>query len=84
MACINEVDGRPVGEREIRTQPGRFSLAGGGVTAGCDRAGPVTTDYAGGRPWAFTGGRIRRVIVDLGGEPYRDPEWEAVAMLLRE
>ena len=33
---------------------------------------------------AFTGGTIRRVAVDVSGEPYLDLEREAAAMLMRE
>ena len=35
-------------------------------------------------PWAFTGGTINRVAVDVSGEPYVDLEREAVAMMARE
>ena len=79
-----QFDGRVVGERSIRTQPGRFSLAGEGLDVGRDGGDAVTTDYPGNRPWAFTGGTIRRVTVDVSGEPYRDPAREAIGLLLRE
>jgi arylsulfatase len=71
---------RKVGEGRIKTQPGKFSLAGEGLTVG----EPVTGDYPGGAPWAFTGGTINRVVVDVSGEPYVDLEREAVAMMARE
>ncbi len=32
----------------------------------------------------FTGGTIKRVAVDVSGDPYIDLEREAVAMLARE
>ena len=35
-------------------------------------------------PWAFTGGVIEQVIVDVSGEAYQDLELEAMAMLSRE
>ena len=44
----------------------------------------VTRDYPGKMPWRFTGGTIKRVAVDVSGEPYADLEREAVAMLMRE
>jgi arylsulfatase len=44
----------------------------------------VTGDYPGTEPWAFTGGTIRRLAVDVSGEPYIDLEREAQAMLMRE
>ncbi|MEU0502622.1 arylsulfatase [Nocardia sp. NPDC005998] len=73
-----------VGEGRIRTQPGKFTLAGEGLTAGRDSGEPVTDDYPGTAPWAFTGGTLRRVAVDVSGEPYVDLEREAAAMLSRE
>ncbi|HEY7045023.1 MAG TPA: arylsulfatase, partial [Nocardioidaceae bacterium] len=44
-----------VGEAKIKTQPGKFSLAGEGLNIGRDGGEPVTTDYPGDAPWAFTG-----------------------------
>jgi arylsulfatase len=44
----------------------------------------VTQDYPGTAPWAFTGGMIKRVAIDVSGEPYVDLEREAVAMMARE
>lgn len=35
-------------------------------------------------PFRFTGGTIRRVVVDVSGEPYVDLAREAQAMLARE
>jgi hypothetical protein len=73
-----------VGEGRIRTQPGKFSLAGDGLCVGRDSADPVTQDYPGTAPFAFTGGTINRVAIDVSGEPYVDLEREAVAMMARE
>ncbi|WP_181699706.1 arylsulfatase [Nocardia sp. GTS18] len=75
---------RKVGEGRIRTQPGKFSLAGEGLHAGRDTAEAVTDDYPGARPWAFTGGTLHQVAVDVSGEPFVDLEREAAAMLSRE
>ncbi|QSE87044.1 arylsulfatase [Rhodococcus koreensis] len=75
---------RKVGEGRIKTQPGKFSIAGEGLTAGRDTGEPVTDDYPGTAPWAFTGGTLHRVAVDVSGEPYVDLEREAAAMLSRE
>jgi arylsulfatase len=44
----------------------------------------VTDDDAGARPWTFTGGTIRQVIVDVSGAPFVDIEKEALAMMRRE
>ena len=45
---------------------------------------PVTEDYPGGAPHAFTGGTINRIAIDVSGEPYQDLEREAALMLMRE
>jgi arylsulfatase A-like enzyme len=73
-----------VGEGRIRTQPGKFSLAGDGLCVGRDSSDPVSDDYPGEAPWGFTGGTINRVAIDVSGEPYVDLEREAVAMMARE
>jgi arylsulfatase len=44
----------------------------------------VTEDYAGYYPWAFTGGTIKKVIVDVSGESYVDLELEAMAAFKRD
>jgi arylsulfatase A-like enzyme len=75
---------RKVGEGRIKTQPGKFSIAGEGLCVGRDSGEAVTDDYPGSSPWSFTGGTIRRVAVDVSGEPYLDLEREAAAMLARE
>ena len=75
---------KKVGEGRIKTQPGLFSLAGEGLCIGRDSGEPTTGDYPGEAPWAFTGGTIKRVAVDVSGEPYVDLEREAVAMMSRE
>ena len=75
---------KKVGEGRIKTQPGKFSIAGEGLCVGRDAGEPVTSDYPGTHPHAFTGGTIDRVAVDVSGEPYVDLEREAAAMLARE
>jgi arylsulfatase A-like enzyme len=78
------VDDKKVGEGQIMTQPGNFSLVGEGLNIGKDAGEPVTDDYPGARPYAFTGGTIKEVIVDVSGEAYLDLEKEAVALMARE
>jgi arylsulfatase len=73
-----------VGQGRIKTQPGKFSIAGDGLCVGRDSSDPVTQDYPGEAPWSFTGGTIKRVAVDVSGDPYVDLEREAVAMMSRE
>jgi arylsulfatase len=75
---------RQVGEGRIRTQPGKFGIAGEGLTVGRSTGETVTDDYPGNAPWAFTGGTLNRVAVDVSGEPFVDLEREAAAMLSRE
>jgi arylsulfatase A-like enzyme len=75
---------RKVGEGRIRNQPGYFELAGEGLCVGRDSGAAVTGDYPGERPYRFTGGVIKRVAIDVSGEPYLDLERQAAAMLARE
>jgi arylsulfatase len=78
------INDEKVGEGRILTQPGNFSLVGEGLNVGKDPGEPVTADYPGTSPFAFTGGRIVKAIVDVSGEPFIDLEKEAVAMMARE
>ena len=73
-----------VGRATIKTQPGKFSLAGEGLNVGRDGAEPVTDDYPGERPWAFVGGTIHRVAIDVSGEPFVDLANEAKMALARD
>ena len=75
---------RKVGEGRIMTQPGNFSLVGEGLNVGKDPGEPVTADYPGSRPFSFTGGTIKEVIVDVSGGAFIDLEREAAAMFARE
>jgi arylsulfatase len=78
------IDDEKVGEGTITTQPGNFSLVGEGLNIGKDPASPVTDDYPGDSPHAFTGGTIREAIIDVSGEQYIDLEMEALAIMKRE
>jgi arylsulfatase len=78
------INDEKVGEGQIMTQPGNFSLVGEGLNVGKDPGEPVTSDYSGSHPNAFTGGTIRQAIVDVSGEQYVDLEKEALAMMKRE
>jgi len=73
-----------VAEGRIKTQPGQFMFAGEGLCVGRDSGEAVTSDYPNGSPHRFTGGTIKRVAVDVSGDPYVDLEREAQAMLMRE
>jgi arylsulfatase len=61
-----------------------FMIAGEGLCVGRDSGEPVTSDYPGEHPYPFTGGTIKRVAVDVSGDPYVDLEREAQAMMMRE
>ena len=78
------IDKEKVGEAKIKTQPGKFSLAGEGLNIGRDGGEPVTADYPGDAPWAFTGGTIHKVIIDVSGEPVVDLQKEAQAAFARD
>jgi arylsulfatase len=73
-----------VGEGKIKTQPGKFSLAGEGLNIGRDGGEPVTADYPGDAPWAFTGGTIHKVIINVSGAPFVDVEKELIAAFARD
>jgi arylsulfatase A-like enzyme len=73
-----------VGEATIKTQPGKFSIAGEGLTIGRDSAEPVTDDYPGERPWAFTGGTIHQAAIDVSGDPFVDLANEARMAFARD
>jgi arylsulfatase A-like enzyme len=74
---------KKVGEGEIRTQPGKFGLGGGGLVVGRSGAEAVG-EYAGEAPWAFVGGTIKRVFVDVSGEPFVDLATEAKVAFARQ
>jgi arylsulfatase len=78
------IDDEKVGGGRIMTQPGNFSLVGEGLNVGKDPAEPVTGDYPGASPYAFTGGTIKEAIVDISGDHYVDLEMEALAIMKRE
>jgi len=71
-----------VGEGKLKTQLGSFSITGTGLFVGRHSGEPVTDDYPGEAPYAFTGGTINRIAVDVSGEPYVDLERQA-EMLIR-
>ena len=52
---------RKVGQGRIKTQLGAFAIAGSGLNVGRDPGEPITGDYPGESPYAFTGGTINRV-----------------------
>ena len=75
---------KPVGSGTIRTQPGKFGLGGGGLVFGRSGSEPVTDDYPGERPWPFTGGTVKRVVIDVSGDAFIDLAKEAAAAFARQ
>jgi len=73
------INDKKVGEGKIRTQPSRFGLTGY-IVVGKGRGAPVSEDFPGERPWAFTG-KIHAVAIDVSGKPYMDIESEVQARL---
>jgi arylsulfatase len=78
------INDQKVGQQDILTQLGGFSVAGEGFMVGRCAGAPVTGDFSGDHPWAFTGGTIAKLIVDLSGEAYVDLEMEAAAAMKRD
>ena len=78
------LDDEKVGEAKIKTQPGYSSLAGEGLNVGKDSGEPITDDYPGTSPWAFVGGTIHQVTVDVAGEPWVDLENELAGAFTRD
>jgi arylsulfatase len=78
------IDDEAVGSGTIVTQPGNFCLIGDGICVGRDSASPVTPDYADRGTFAFTGGTIDKVVVDVTGDKFVDHEAQVRAWLLTD
>jgi len=76
------VNDTEVGKATIRTQPGKFALAGEGLVIGRMGADSVTKECKG----SFTakGATVKSVTINVSGDHYRNLEAEALAMLSRE
>jgi len=66
----------------MRTQPGKFTIAGDGLCVGYDSGDPVSRAYK--APYTFRGGRIGFVAVDVSGKAEVDLELEFQALLSRD
>ncbi len=66
----------------VCAHPATFGLAGGAVQVGRNSGQPVSTAYS--APFAFTGGRIAKVVVDVSGTPYVDRERELAMAFERD
>ncbi len=65
---------KKVGEPRSRPSSARSPSPGPASTSAGTPAKPVTDDYPGESPYAFTGGTFNRIAVDVSGEPYIDLE----------
>ena len=67
---------------DVRTHPATFGLAGASVQVGRNGGQPVSSAYP--APFAFTGGTIAKVVVDVSGTPYIDRERELALAFARD
>ncbi|WP_431957895.1 arylsulfatase [Nocardia lijiangensis] len=67
---------------DLRTHPGTFGLAGGGIAVGRNGGQSVSSSYT--APYPFTGGAVAKVVVDTSGTPYIDVERELAAAFARD
>ena len=72
-----------VAEGPMRAQVGKFTLSGDGLCVGFDSADPVSRSYPPGG-YAYTGGEILGVGIDVGDDVYLDLEREAAAAFARD
>jgi arylsulfatase len=76
------IDDAVVAETGIRTMTGHFSLCGEGLCIGYDSGDAVSTDYQPRFP--FTGGRIVKVVFDVGDDTYVDLASHVAAAMSRD
>jgi arylsulfatase len=77
------IDDQKVGEQEIRTVLGHFSLCGEGLCIGYDSGDAVTSAYA-GSAFPFTNGEIKKVVFDIADDAYVDVEAHMAAAYARD
>ena len=76
------VNEKVVAQGPMRAQAGKFTLCGDGLCVGFDSGDAVSQDYPAG--FAFTGGTILGVGIDVGEDQYLDLEKEAAAAFSRD
>jgi arylsulfatase len=76
------VDDKVVAQGPMRTQPGKFTLAGDGLCVGFDSGDAVSHEYK--TPGTFKGGTIFVVGVTVEKAAYSDLAQEAKRVLMRE
>jgi arylsulfatase len=76
------IDDKVVAQGPMRTQPGKFTLAGDGLCVGFDSGDAVSHEYK--TPGTFKGGTIFVVGVTVEKAAYTDLAQEAKRVLMRE
>jgi hypothetical protein len=56
---------------------GFFAVAGASIYVGRHAGEPLTDDFPGKAPYAFRGGKLHQVTVNVSGEPYTELEHHA-------
>ena len=79
MVRLATVDDTVVAKGPWKTQSGQFALCGEGLTVGRDSSDSVSKEYT--PEFAFTGGRVVVVEMNVGDDAYVDLEREAQAAL---
>ncbi|OBA89055.1 arylsulfatase [Mycobacteriaceae bacterium 1482268.1] len=77
------IDGDAVASlANVKSHPGTFGLAGATISVGRNTGSAVSSTFK--APYAFTGGTIAQVNVDLSGAPYVDVEKELAMAFARD
>lgn len=76
------INKKVVASGPMRTQPGRFALAGEGLHVGRDGGDTVTTDYE--APFPLRGAILELVSFDMSGKPILDLQRELATYLARD
>ena len=77
------IDGDAVGSLpNVKAHPGTFGLAGATISVGRNTGSAVSSAFK--APYAFTGGTISQINVDLSGAPYVDVEKELALAFSRD
>ena len=76
------INDKAVAEGEMKTQPGKFTLAGDGLCIGRDSGDAVSEDYQ--SPGEFKGGEIMLVGVTVEKKQYQDLEKLAHAAFAKD
>lgn len=76
------LDDKVVAEGPFRTQSGHYALCGEGLSVGIDTGDAVSSEY---KPsFAFTGGRVVKVVFDVAKDTYVNVEKAMAASMARD